>query len=141
MLFSQEEERRIVHEIRDAERSTTGEIRIFVEEYCFRDTPLQRAAEVFQLHEMHKTEARNGVLIYISEKSRQFALFGDEGIFGKEPEQFWLGEKMGMREQFREGRFAEGVIHAVQTVGQMLEKHFPGKDDRLNQLPDEIIYG
>jgi uncharacterized membrane protein len=141
MLFTPEDERRIVAEIRAAELTTTGEIRVYVEDYCFRDTPLQRAAEVFHLHKMSETQHRNGVLIYIAEKSRQFAIFGDEGVYNKEPETYWLTEKSGMREHFRDGKFAEGVMKTVREVGALLAQHFPDDGSRVNELSDDILYG
>jgi uncharacterized membrane protein len=141
MLFTPEDEKRIIAEIRAAELTTTGEIRVYVEDYCFRETPLLRAAEVFQLHKMSETQHRNGVLIYLAEKSRQFAIYGDEGVFKKEPETYWLTEKSGMREQFREGQFAEGVIKTIREVAKLLAQHFPDDGTRINELSDDILYG
>jgi uncharacterized membrane protein len=140
-MFSQEQEAIIVAEIRAAEIHTSGEIRVYVEDYCFKDSPLARAAEIFHLSKMTETVNRNGVLIYIAEHSRQYAIYGDQGVFHKEPPEFWLSEKVGLREHFRKGQFAEGVIHLIQVVGDMLSKHFPDTDNKRNELPDEIIYG
>ena len=42
MLFTKEEEARIVQAIRAAERRTSGEIRVFVEDFCDRDHPVAR---------------------------------------------------------------------------------------------------
>ena len=80
MLFSKEEEQRITSAIKTAERKTSGEIRLFVEDVCFRDHPVERAEEVFQLFGMFNTKNRNAVLIYLAEKSRHFAIWGDSGI-------------------------------------------------------------
>ena len=49
MLFTKEEEARIIASIRLAELDTSGEIRLFVEDFCMRDSPVDRAEEVFQL--------------------------------------------------------------------------------------------
>jgi len=83
MLFNQDEEARIADAIRAAERGTSGEIRLYVEDYCQRDHPAERAQELFQLFGMYNTQNRNAVLIYLAEKSRQFALWGDAGIHEK----------------------------------------------------------
>jgi uncharacterized membrane protein len=52
MLFNQDEEARIADAIRAAERGTSGEIRLYVEDYCQRDHPAERAQELFQLFGM-----------------------------------------------------------------------------------------
>ena len=38
---------------------------------------------------MHKTEARNGVLVYLSTEDRKFAILGDMGINAKVDDGFW----------------------------------------------------
>jgi uncharacterized membrane protein len=142
MLFSKEEEARIVQTIRTAERRTSGEIRIFVEDFCMRDHPVERAAEIFQLFGMFNTQAHNGVLIYLAEKSHQFAIWGDTGIHERVGFQFWDAEKRLMREYLQRDEAAEGVCLAIQQIGERLQQHFPADDTaNENELPDEIIYG
>jgi uncharacterized membrane protein len=141
MLFTPAQERQIIAEIRAAELLTTGEIRVFVEDYCFCDTPLERASEIFDLHGMQATKHRNGVLIYIAERSRQFAVFGDAGLYAVEPPAFWQSEKQSMRAHFQADNHAEGVIQVIQEVGAKLALHFPDDGTRINELSDDIMYG
>jgi uncharacterized membrane protein len=140
-IFTPKEEQRIVAEIREAEHHTTGEIRVFVEAYSFHDLPVTRAAEVFALHKMAETKDRNGVLIYIAERSRQYAIWGDVGIHQLESQSFWHQEKAELKAHFREGRFAEGVIKVIHEVGRVLAHHYPSDGHTNNELSDEIIYG
>jgi uncharacterized membrane protein len=142
MLFSTTEEQEITAAIKLAERGTSGEIRLFVEDFCMRDHPVERAEEVFRLFGMFNTKERNAVLIYFAEKSRQFAIWGDTGIHEKVGYQFWDAEKHLLREHFQRDEKTEGVIQAVALIGSRLREHFPAdehEDD--NELPDEIIYG
>lgn len=142
MLFTKEEEAQIVTAIRHAERGTSGEIRLFVEDLCMRDHPVERAEEVFELFGMFNTKDRNAVLIYIAEKSRLFAIWGDAGIHERVGFQFWEHEKQLMREHFQLDDAAEGISKAIYLIGARLREHFPtdeNNDD--NELPDEIIYG
>lgn len=142
MLFTQEEETRIIAAIRQAERGTSGEIRLFVEDFCLRDHPVERAEEVFQLFGMFNTKARNAVLIYLAEKSRHFAIWGDAGIHERVGFQFWQHEKDLMREHFQRDEAAEGICKAVYLIGARLRDHFPTDENHDdNELPDEIIYG
>jgi uncharacterized membrane protein len=142
MLFSTTEEQEIIAAIKLAERGTSGEIRLFVEDFCMRDHPVERAEEVFQLFGMFNTKDRNAVLIYFAEKSRQFAIWGDTGIHKRVGYQFWDAEKHLMRKHFQRDEKKEGVIQAVALIGSHLKEHFPADEhEDHNELPDEIIYG
>lgn len=142
VLFNKKEEARIVSAIRSAERATSGEIRLYIEDYCFRDHPIERAAEVFQLFGMFNTKQRNAVLIYIAQESHHFAIWGDVGINEKVGVEFWEEEKMLLYEHFRRDEAADGVCKAIAMIGERLRVYFPSDDnDNENELPDEIIYG
>jgi uncharacterized membrane protein len=143
MLFSKEEEARVAEAIRVAEQGTTGEIRIFVEDFCLRDHPVERAAEVFHLFGMYHTGERNAVLIYVAEKSRHFAIWGDTGIHDRVGFQFWDAEKQLLREHLQDDRAAEGVCEVIRQIGQQLQRHFPALPGQTNdnELPDDILYG
>jgi uncharacterized membrane protein len=142
MLFTSEEEARILRTIREAERGTTGEIRLYVEDFCLRDHPVERAAEVFHLFGMYHTQARNAVLLYLAEKSRHFAIWGDTGIHDRVGFQFWEAEKQLLREHLKNGQACEGLCQVIAQIGSQLQQYFPGEFDRAdNELPDDIIYG
>lgn len=142
MLFSKEDETRIAGAIRNAENRTSGEIRIYVEDFCLRDHPVERAAELFQLFGMFNTKARNGVLVYLAEKSRQFAIWGDTGIHAQVGFQFWTAEKQLLRSFLQQDQAAEGVCQVIEQIGEQLHAYFPADEtNNDNELPDEIIYG
>ncbi len=142
MLFTPDEEARILDAIRAAERQTSGEIRLFVEDFCDRDQPVERAAEVFQLFGMFNTKQRNGVLIYLAEKSRMFAIWGDSGIHAKVGFQFWDAEKQLLRTHMQQEQACAGICQVIDQIGTQLARYFPADpNDNKNELPDEIIYG
>ena len=142
MLSTKEEEARIASAIQLAEQGTSGEIRLFVEDFCLRDHPVERAAEVFDLFGMFHTKERNGVLIYLAEKSRHLAIWGDSGIHERVGGTFWEQEKQLMREHLQRDEAAEGVCKAIALMGARLQAFFPADpNDNENELPDEIIYG
>ncbi len=142
MLFSKDEELRILEAIRTAEQGTSGEIRLFVEDFCLRDHPVDRVEELFQLHGMYHTRERNAVLIYLAEKSRHFAFWGDTGIHERVGFQFWEAEKKLLREYLLRDEATEGVCQIIQLIGEKLCAHFPFDGPHNdNELPDEIIYG
>lgn len=143
MLFTPEEDRQIVGHIAAAEKRTSGEIRVFVEDFCFRDHPVERAAELFVLFGMHNTQNRNAVLIYLAQKSHHLAIWGDEGIHQRVGLDFWNAEKGVLRTALQNGKAAIGVCAVIDQIGEKLAQYFPplpGEEDK-NELPNEIIYG
>ena len=141
-LFSDEEKKMIVEAIRDEERKTSGEIRVFVESKCKYVDPVDRARELFVKLEMERTEDRNGVLIYIAHKHRQLAIFADEGIYKAVGADYWNQEVSLMLKEFNSSKFAEGIIHIIRDIGAALHLKFPydGDTDK-NELPDDIVFG
>src|SRR4051812_48017955 len=91
--FTPDEQKRIVEAIRQAEKATSGEIRVHVEPHCANADPVQRAIEVFAHLGMHQTREQNGVLFYLAYTDRKFAVLGDKGIDAKVPGDFWESTK------------------------------------------------
>jgi len=141
-FFSKEEKEKIVVAIRNAELSTSGEVRVFVERRCRFIDPLDRASEIFDKLEMEKTLHRNAVLLYIAIKDKQLAIYGDSGIHSKTGQQYWNEEVDKMILEFNKDNYAEGIRCVVKDIGQALQHHFPYiKNEDKNELPDEIIFG
>ena len=70
-FFTPAQKTAMVAAIRQAEKDTSGEIRIHFENHC-RKNVLDRAAQVFADLKMHKTALRNGVLIYVALEDKQY---------------------------------------------------------------------
>jgi uncharacterized membrane protein len=139
-FFSDTEQSQIIEAIRLAENRTNGEIRVHLEAHCKKD-PYERAREVFyQLH-MHKTEARNGVLIYIAYDDHKLAILGDEGIHQKVGQDFWHAEKDVLVEHFRKNEYAAGLCKAIADAGEKLRTFFPKTNDNTNELSNDISFG
>ncbi len=141
-FFSPEENQRIVSAIREAEKLTSGEIRVYVESHCRFVDPVDRAIELFYGLKMEKTEQRNGVIVYIAIRDHQLAVYGDEGIHQRVGEVFWKAEVRQMLNAFSATNHADGIIQMVKHIGEALCEHFPydAETDR-NELPDEIVFG
>ena len=140
-FFPPQDCERIVEAIRNAERKTSGEVRVFVESRCRFVNPLNRAAEIFYGLKMEKTEHRNGVLLYIAMKDRQLAVFGDEGIHNILGDDYWNDEVKKILSHFNKENYAQGIIDVVTDIGNSLHQFFPYEDDDRNELPDDIIFG
>jgi len=139
-FFSEEAKSLIVEEIKKAEKETSGEVRVHIENRCKGDV-MDRAAFIFAKLKMHKTELRNGVLFYLSVKDHKFAILGDAGINAVVPENFWDEVKEEMLKFFKQGDFAQGLIRGIQMAGEKLKEFFPYQDDDVNELPDDISFG
>jgi uncharacterized membrane protein len=138
-FFTKEQQAQILAAVKEAELSTSGEIRIHIETNCPEDV-LDRAAWLFGKLGMNKTAERNGVLFYLAVRDKKFAVIGDAGINSKVPEGFWNDTKELLAANFRQGKFTEGLSEAVILAGKQLKAHFPYKNDDVNELPDEISF-
>ena len=138
-FFSKKEKKQILAAVLEAEKNTSGEIRVHLE-YKTRGPVYGHAQKVFQRIGMTKTDQRNGVLIFLITHDKKFAVLGDVGINEKVPEGFWNDVVQIMQGYFRQNKFAEGISEAVLRVGEKLKAHFPYQTNDKNELPDGISY-
>lgn len=138
-LIDRLDDARIVEAIHQAESKSRGEIRVHVTSEAVGD-PQGAAAEAFARLGMTATAERNGILIYVSPRAQSFAIIGDEGVNRHCSESFWKEVAAAMAEDFRAGRFTEGVLLAVERAAQVLTRHFPRVEGRVDrdELPDEV---
>lgn len=139
-FFSAADEAILVASIREAEKNTSGEIRVHTEPVC-TSIAFDRALEVFGALDMHKTAARNGVLFYLATTSKKFAIVADEGINNVVADDFWDIIRDSMRHHFATGNFVAGLQAGITTTGEALKSYFPYQKDDTNELPDEISLG
>lgn len=141
-FFTPEEQQLIVDAILNAERMTSGEVRVFVESKCTYMNAIDRAAELFFKLEMDETDDRNAVLLYVAMNDKQLAVFGDEGIHKKVGNNYWNEEVNKMINNFNRSNYADGIKEVITDIGEALTKHFPYNNDTdKNELPDEILFG
>ena len=138
-LFNEEEQQRIRAAIEDAERHTSGQIRVCIEKTCSENV-LDRAAKYFHKLDMHKTKHRNGVLVYLATVDRKFAIIGDAGINKVVPADFWDSTKEDMLQHFKLGNLVEGITTGLEIAGEHLQKFFPHNADDSNELSDDIAF-
>lgn len=139
-FLTAEEIKAVTRAIADAEKGTSGEIRIHLDERC-PGSPMERAEEVFSFLKMDRTKLRNGVLIYVACQSKVFAIIGDKGINDVVPGNFWQDISEVMKKEFSSGRYAAGLAEAVRMAGEKLKEFFPYQTDDVNELPDDISFG
>ncbi|HCM59369.1 MAG TPA: hypothetical protein DIS74_03155 [Bacteroidales bacterium] len=138
-FFTPEQQETIIRAIAEAEHATSGEIRVHIETSC-KVNVLDEAAWLFRKVGMHKTADRNGVLIYLALKERNFAIIGDSGINAVVPPGFWDAIRDHMQQKFSEGLYADGLADGVRMAGEKLREHFPRSKDDVNELTDAISF-
>lgn len=137
--FFTADDRKALHDaVHAAEKVTSGEIRLYIEDEC-KDDVMDRAAFIFASLQMHKTKQRNGVLIYLAVVRHKFAIIGDAGIHAVVGQDFWNSAKETMQQHFTEGRITAGLVAGITEAGQVLKTHFPYQGGDRNELPDDII--
>ncbi len=141
-LLTEENKKRVLDAIKEAEGKTSGEIRVHIESKI-KDagTPLERVIKIFEEQGMHATELRNGILIYAALDDRKFAIYGDKGINKKVGGGFWEQEKDEMAAYFKRGEIISGITYFIGKIGEKLAEFFPCQDNDANELSDEISTG
>jgi uncharacterized membrane protein len=126
-----------------AETRTSGEIRVSIAGF-FVGSSRRLAEHAFRRLGLQATRNRNGVLLLIAPARRQVVVLGDEAIHAQVGDAFWTEIAAHVGTRFREGRFTQGVVEAIDAIGEALARHFPAgaeADGNPNELPDTIDVG
>ncbi|HEY0176514.1 MAG TPA: TPM domain-containing protein [Pedobacter sp.] len=138
-FLTEQEQDLITSAIGEAEKLTSGEIRIAVEKHC-KGEAFERATSYFAKLGMDKTSLHHGVLIYIAYADQKFAIIGDRGIHKVVPEDFWETTQIAMKAHFASGNIVNGLIAGIKLAGEKLSAHFPHRNGDINELPNNIIF-
>ncbi len=98
----------------------------------------QAFQEFFRLG-LHHTAEKTGVLLFVSLFERRVAVLGDEGIDSKLDEEAWKEIGALVLRAAADGRLAQGMVAAVERMGEILAEHFPWKEGDRNELPNRVI--
>ncbi len=137
-FFTPEQEKRIIEAIKQAEKNTSGEIRVHLESKNKEKPSMPYVWKVFEQIGMTQTKERNGVLFYLDINHRVFSILGDEGIARKVPADFWDEIKEKIIEGFKKEDYTGALVEGILKVGEKLKEYFPYHSDDTNELPDEI---
>jgi uncharacterized membrane protein len=137
--LTDKEQEQIKKAIAWAEKATSGEVRVCIEDNCSTDA-YERAIICFADLKMHQTKLRNGVLVYVAFNDHKFAIIGDEGINKLVADNFWDSTKNLMLEKFKIGELVNGISVGVIEAGKQLKKYFPYRENDINELSDDIVF-
>jgi len=132
--------KRVEQAIREAERATSGEIRVSVAHFFWGDVA-NVAARAFRELGMERTRERNAVLIFLVPSRKRFIVMGDTGIHAAAGQAFWDKVAACLAAHFQRGEFTEGLVRGIQMLGEGLAEHFPGDGTAQgNELPDQVDF-
>ena len=137
-MFSSQEESSIISAIEAAESLSRAELRVHYTRKDRVDDIFQLALKQFQKLEMHKTEERNGVLIFLAPKAKQLAIVGDEGIHQHVGQEFWEHTHAACIQEIQRNGLAKGIILGLELIGKEMAKYFPIGEHNPNELSNEI---
>jgi uncharacterized membrane protein len=136
-FLTEAQENEVVQAIREAEKNTSGEIRVHFENGP-NDDALKRAQIIFHELGMDQTRFKNGVLFYVAVDDHKFAVIGDKGIDEVVPDDFWESIKDEVISEFVKGDFTKGLVMGILHAGEKLKEFFPVSEEDQNELSDDI---
>jgi putative membrane protein len=99
----------------------------------------ERAVQAFRVGAEKRTEARTGVLIYLSMREHRAEVLADAAIASKVDVEVWAEALQALLAQVRTGDVAGGMCAAIERVGAVLAAHAPRIVDDRNEVPDRLI--
>jgi putative membrane protein len=97
------------------------------------------AVEMFLAHGLHTTEARTGVLIFVSLAERRAEIVADSGIAVRVEQATWDHAMAQLIAEIRAGRLGDGLVAAIGATGEELARHFPPHPRNRDELPNELV--
>jgi putative membrane protein len=101
----------------------------------------KRARREFARLGIGKTSGSTGVLVMLSLWEHEAVALADRAINEKVPPDTWSREVGILLAGVKAGKPGEGIAAAVTEIGALLAKHFPRRDDDVNELPDAVETG
>ena len=123
--------------IEEAELLTSAEFKLHIEEMCKEDL-LDRAAFVFSELELHKTEKRNAVLLYVSVNDRKVSILADAGAKAHLPEELLSNCLSTLIHDFKSDNYAEGIRSCFLAIANALQSPFPYQANDVNEISNKV---
>ncbi len=139
-FFTPSEKEKIIQAIINAEKNTSAEIKVHIQNFCLGD-PIKQVQKIFFKQKMHKTIHQNAVLFYIAVWNKKIAVIGDKGIHEKVTQKFWDELINDIIPAFKKNHNkCEALCNGILKVGEALAKYFPPTESNPDELSNEISY-
>jgi uncharacterized membrane protein YgcG len=124
-LLSDEDIQRLDAKIGALRQMTSADLRVAITGPTWLGIN-RKARKIFDAHGLAQTPERNAVLIVVDPKSREIAIYGDEGISARADEALWDDVRDAIVDEFRAGRPANGLSLGIRLLGDELVRLYPG---------------
>ena len=115
---------RVHQAIQSAEEGTSGDIVLFISHRNAED-PLAAANHEFRKLRLETATDKNSLLIFLAPKSQKFAVVGGTALHEKVGQAWWDDLIALLTRHFKEGRYTDGLVAAIEQAGRALKTHFP----------------
>lgn len=99
----------------------------------------RRAIMLFKTGGERRTIGRTGILVYLSMAEHRAEIVADEAITKVTTPETWGEAMAALLAEVKAGRPADGIIAAVEIIGDVLAEHFPKSGADTNEIPDKLI--
>jgi uncharacterized membrane protein len=127
------EHARVHGAIKEAEEGTSGDIVVYITHKHVAD-PLAAAHREFRRLRLETATDNDSFLIYLAPKSQKFAVVGGTALHDQTGQAWWDHLSALLARHFKEARYTDGLIAAIEEAGRKLKAHFPAQSsDRRGQ--------
>lgn len=102
-------------------------------------TAHENAQRQFMTRNVHHTQGRTGVLIFVSLAEHYATLIADSAIDDQVDQAEWNRLVADLVNEVQRGELAKGYIGAIEQAGRLLAAKFPRHLEDRNELDDHIV--
>ncbi|MEZ5655932.1 MAG: hypothetical protein R3E04_08610 [Sphingobium sp.] len=99
----------------------------------------RQAVTLFRAAGEGRTAGRTAILIYLSLAERRAEIIGDEEINTRVAPERWGDAMAALVSAVHDGRTGDGMVEAIEMIGDILAEQFPKSAGNPNELPDRLI--
>ncbi|MFK7997824.1 MAG: TPM domain-containing protein [Granulosicoccus sp.] len=99
----------------------------------------RHAREQFFLQNLHQTEGRTGVLVFVSVAEHYVEIIVDSAIAKAVDDALWQETVEDFITHVRRGQIAKGFENTIEHCRDILWEHFPAPEGRPDELPNHLI--
>lgn len=99
----------------------------------------RHAHEQFFMQNLHHTELRNGIMMFVSEAEHYVEIIADKGINDVVENGTWENIVADFVAHIKAGQTTEGYLAAIDKIEALLKMHFPVSEADKNELPNRLI--
>jgi len=97
------------------------------------------AWEQFFAQNLHLTQQRTGVLLFVSVAERYVEIIADKGINDIVKRNAWDDIVADFTKRVKVGEITEGFLSAIGACGELLAENFPRPEGDVDELPNRLI--